>query len=141
VRVQARTTSCLDSAAGEAVVAAVVEMRFLESEEEEGLCLALGVVRMAHQCRRLRMARVRVAGSKAMIGLIGGAGEMVLVGGAWVVVDTKAVGGAREDLEVVGVAHGGMDQVDSVGADDTEMSSFYDLLSFSHSFFPWCTLN
>ena len=57
------------------------------------------------------------------------------------VVDTKAVGGAREDLEVVGVAHGGMDQVDSVGADDTELSSFYNLLSFSHSFFPWCTLD
>ena len=79
VRVQARTMSCLDLAAGEAVVVvAVVAMRFLDLEGE-GLCLALGVVRMAHQCRRLRMA---VVGSKVMIGLIGEAGEMVLVGGA-----------------------------------------------------------
>jgi hypothetical protein len=82
-------------------------MRFLDLEGE-GLCLALGVVRTAHQCRRLWIARVRVAGSKATIGLIGGVGEMVVVGGARVVVDTMAVGGAREDL-VVGVAHGGMD--------------------------------
>ena len=71
----------------------------------------------------------------------GGAGEMVLVGGAWVVVDTKAVGAARDDLEVVCVAHGGINPVDSVGADDTELSSFYNLLSFSHSFFPWYSLN
>ena len=137
VRVQVWTMSCLDSVVGEVAVVAVVGMRFLDLEGE-GLCLALGVVRMARQCRRLRMA---VVGSKVMIGLIGEAGEMVLVGGVWVVVDTKAVGGAREDLEVEGVAHGGMDQVDSVGADDTELSSFYNLLSFSRSFFPWCTLN
>ena len=64
---------CLDSAAEEAVVAGVVSMRFLDLEGE-GLCLALGLARTAHRCRRLRMARVCVAGSKVMIGLISGAG-------------------------------------------------------------------
>jgi hypothetical protein len=58
------------------------------------------------------MARVRVAGNKVMIGLIGGArgtGRSV----ARAVIDTMVVG-ARVDL--VGVAHGGMDhQVDPVG--------------------------
>jgi len=102
---------------------AVVAMRFLDSEGEV-LRLALGVVRTAHQCRRLWMARVRVAGSKATNGLIGGVGEMVEVGGARVVVDMMAPGGAREDLEVVDVAQDGMDQVDSEGADDIELSSF-----------------
>ena len=71
------------------------------------------------------MARVRVAGSKEMIGLIG-VGEMVVVGGAWVIM------GAREELWVVVVAHGGMDQADSVGEDVIELSSFFNLLSVSH---------
>ena len=54
------------------------------------------------------MARVCVAGSKVMIGVIGGAGE------------------------VVGVAHGGgMDQTVSVGVNNAELSSFYNLVSVS----------
>ena len=59
----------------------------------------------------------------------------------WKMMRAVGVPAVGEDLKVVGVAHGGMDQVDSVGADDTELSSFYNLLSFSHSFFPWCTLD
>ena len=59
VWVPARTMSCPDLA-----VLVVVVMRFLSSVEGEGLSLALVVVRTAHQCRRLQMARVRVAGSK-----------------------------------------------------------------------------
>jgi hypothetical protein len=46
-------------------------------------------------------SRVHVAGRKVIIGLISGVGEMVEVGEAWVVVDATAVGGAREDLDVV----------------------------------------
>ena len=53
------------------MVLVVVVMRFLDSVEEEGLSLALGV-RTARQCRSLQMARVRVAGRKMIIGLIGG---------------------------------------------------------------------
>ena len=85
------------------------------------------------------MARVRVAGSKVMIGPIGEVGQMVEVGAVLAVADTKAVG-AREDLEVVGVARGGMDPVESVGVVVTELSPVYNLLSVSHSFFPWHTL-
>lgn len=59
---------------------------------------------------------------------------MVVVGGARVMVD------AREDLGFAVVAHGGMDQADSVGEDVIETSSFYNLLSVSHPFFPRCTL-
>ena len=81
VWVPARTMSCPDSAVGEAAVLVMVVMRFLGSVEGEGLSLALVVVRTAHQCRRLQMARVRVAGRKVTIGLIGGAGEMGEVGG------------------------------------------------------------
>ena len=137
VWVPARTMSCPDSAVGEAAVLVMVVMRFLGSVEGEGLSLALVVVRTAHQCR-LQMARVRVAGRKVTIGLIGGAGEMGEVGGGRVVVGTMVVG-AREDL--VGVAHGGVDhQVDPVWAGVTELSSFYNLLSVSHSFFRWSTL-
>ena len=50
----------------------------------------------------------------------------------WAVADTMAVG-VLEDLEVVGVAHGGMDQAVSVKVDVTELSSFYSLLWVSHS--------
>lgn len=112
VPILARTISYLDSA-GEAVV--VVKSPGLEGE---GLSRALGVVRMVHhQCHQLRvgMVRVCVAGSKVTIGLIGGVGEKTV--------------GAREDL-VVGVAHGGMDQVVewAVGVDVTELFTFYDLL-------------
>lgn len=101
VPILARTTSYLDSAAGEAVlvlaVVVVVVVRFL-GLEGEGLPRALGVVRMVHhQCRRLRvgMAKVRVcvADSKVRSGLIDGVVVMVVV----------------DDL-VVGAAHGGMDQ-------------------------------
>lgn len=139
VWVPARTMSFPDSEAGEAAVRVVVVMMFLGSVEGEGLSLALVVVRTAHQCRRLQMARVRVAGRKVTIGLIGGAGEMGEVGGARVVVGTMAVG-AREHL--VGVAHGGVDhQVDPVGAAVTELSSFYNLLSVSLSCFRWSTLS
>lgn len=91
--------------------------------EREELSLTLGVVRTY---RRLQIARVRVADSKATNGLTGGVGEMVVVGGAWVIV------GAREELWVVVVAHGGMDQADSVGEDVIELSSFFNLLSVSH---------
>ena len=67
-----------------------------------------------HQCHQLRvgMVRVRAAGSKVKIGLIGGVEEMVV--------------GARED-SVVGVA-GGMDQVVewAVGVDVIELFTFYD---------------
>ena len=47
------------------------------SEFRHGRCvwLGLGVVRTARQCYRLWLARVHVAGSKVMIGLIGGVGE------------------------------------------------------------------
>jgi hypothetical protein len=121
VPILARTISSLDSAAGEAVVVVVV-VKF-PGLEGEGLPRALGVVRMAHhQCHQLRvgMVRVRVAGSKVKIGLIGGVGEMVV--------------GAREDL-VVGAA-GGMDQVVewAVGVDVTELFTFYDLVSVGLAF-------
>ena len=88
---------CLDSAAAEAVVVAVVSMRFLDLEGE-GLCLALGLARTAHLCRRLRMARVCVAGSKVMIGRISGAGGGIgrgSVGG-----DGYEGGGGRSGGEV-----------------------------------------
>ena len=49
-----------------------------------------------------------------------------MVGGAWVIM------GAREELWVVVVAHGGMDQADSVGEEVIELSSFFNLLSVSH---------
>jgi hypothetical protein len=115
-------TPYLDSAVGEVVV----EVRFLGLGE--GLALALGVVRMARRCRR-RTARVRAVGNKVTIGLIGGLAERAVVGGVRAVVDTRA-GGALEDLEVVGVARGGVDQAESVGADVTEL---YNLLSVSVS--------
>lgn len=108
VRTLARTISYLDSAAGEAV-AVVVVVRF--QGLEEGLSRALGVVQMVHhQCHHqlpVGMVKVCVVGSKVTIGLIDGVEEMVV--------------GAREDL-VVGVVHGGMDQVVgwAVGADVTE---------------------
>ena len=123
-------SSCLDLAEEEAGAVAAVVVRFLGSEEGEGLSPALGVVRMAHQCRRVWvwMAKVRVAGSKVKIGLIGGAAEMVEAGAVRAVADTKAVG-AREDLEVVGVARGGMDRADPVGVVVTELSPFHNLLS------------
>ena len=132
-------SSFLDSAVGELGAVAVV-VRFPDSEVGE-VSLALGADRMAHQCCRVRvwMARVRVAGSKVMIGPIGEVGQMVEVGAVLAVADTKAVG-AREDLEVAGVARGGMDPVESVGVVVTELSPFYNLLSVSHSFFPWNTL-
>ena len=122
VLILARTISYLGSAAGEAVVAVVV-VKF-PGLEGEGLSRALGVVRMSHrQCDQLRvgMVRVCVAGSKVTTGLID---EMVMV-------DTMVVD-AREDL-VVGVAHGGMDQV-VVGVDVTELITFYGLLSVSLAF-------
>jgi hypothetical protein len=96
VPILARTISYLDSAAGEAVVV-VAAVKF-PGLEGEGLSQALGIVRMAHhRCHQPRVGMVRdfVVGSKVRIGLTG-VGEMVV--------------GAREDL-VVGVAHGGMDQV------------------------------
>jgi len=122
VPILTRTILYLDSAAGEAVVVVVV-MKFPGLEGEE-LPRALGIVRMAHrQCHQLRvgMVRVCVADSKVRIGLIGGVGEMVV--------------GAREDL-VVGVAHGGMDQVVewAVGVDVTELFTLYDLLSVGLAF-------
>jgi hypothetical protein len=133
VPVLAWMISCLDSAAGEAVVVvAVVKFQGLEGE---GSSLVLGVVRMAHHCHQLwvLMIRVRVAGSKVMTGVIGGVGEMVVVGA--VAVDTMVVG-ALEDL-VVGVAHGGMDQVEwVVGVDVTDIFMIF-CLSVWHSFFPW----
>jgi hypothetical protein len=73
-------------------------------------------------------AKVRVAGSKVTIGLIGGAGERAVVGGVRVVVDMMAVGD-REDLEVVGVARGGVDRAEFVGVDVTE--SQYIICSWS----------
>ena len=120
VPVLAWMISCLDLAAGEAVVV-VALVKFLGLEEES---LALGVARMAHhQCHQLwvLMVRVRVAGSKVMTGVIGEVGEMVVVGA--VAVDTMVVAmGALEDL-VVGVAHGGMDRVEwVVGVDVTDIS-------------------
>ena len=113
---EARTISYLDSAAGEAVVVVVV----VKFPGLEGLSQALGVVRIVHhQCHQLRvgMVRVCVANSKVTTVLIG---EMV--------VDTMVVG-AQEDL-VMGVAHGGTDQV-VVGVDVTELFTFYGLLSVS----------
>jgi len=110
---EARTISYLDSAAGEAVVVVVV-VKF-PGLEGEGLSRALGVVRIVHhQCHQLRvgMVRVCVADGKVTTGLIG---EMVV--------------GGEEDL-VVGVAHGGTDQV-VVGVDVTELFTFYGLLSVS----------
>ncbi len=82
-----------------------------------------------HQCRRLRvwMVKVRVAGSKVMIGAIGEVEEMAE--------DMTAVA-AQEDLEV-GVAHDGMDQVAwAVGAGVTELFTFSMIccLSVWHSF-------
>jgi hypothetical protein len=91
------------------------------------LDLAPGVVRMARRCRQWT-AKVRVAGSKVTIGLIGGAGERAVVGGVRVVVDMMAVGD-REDLEVVGVARGGVDRAEFVGVDVTE--SQYIICSWS----------
>ena len=138
VRVLARMMSlCLDSAAGEPGAVAV---KFPGSEEGE-VSLELGAVRMAHQCRRVWvwMAKVHVAGSKVMIGPIGGVGQMVEVGAVRAVADTKVVG-ALEGLEVVGAARGGMDRAESVGVVVTELSPFYYLLSVSHCFFPWHTL-
>ena len=126
VVILARTISYLDSAAGEAVVVVVVKFPGLEGE---GLSRALGVVRMAHhQCHQLQvgMVIVCVADSKVTTGVIG---EMSVVGEA--VVDTMVVG-AREDL-VVGVAHGGTDQV-VVGVDVTALFTFYGLLSVSLAF-------
>jgi len=113
VRDPKRMISYLDSAAAVAVV--VVKFPGLEGV----------VVQMARRrCRRwLRvwMAKVRVAGSKVMIGAIGGVGEMVedVAVEQAVVEDTTAVGG-RGDLEA-GVAHDGMGQVEwavEVGAID-----------------------
>lgn len=134
VLILAWTISYLDSAAGEA--AAVVVVVKFPGLEEEGLSRALEVVRMAHhQCHqlRVRMARVCVAGSKVTTGHIDVVGEMVVVEEA--VVDMIVVG-ARGDL-VVGVAHGGMDQVVEwvVGVDVTELFTFYDLLSVGLAFF------
>ena len=109
------------SAAGEAVLVVVVaKFPCLEGESR-----ALGVVRMAHhQCHQLRVGMVVcVADSKVTTGLIG---EILVVGEA--VVDTMVVG-AREDL-VVGVVHGGTDQV-VVGVDVTELFTFHGLLSVS----------
>jgi hypothetical protein len=69
------------------------------------------------------MAKGRVAASKLMIGLIGGAVGMVQAVGApavvVVVVDTMALG-VRQDSGVVGVVRGGMAQVEPAGADATE---------------------
>lgn len=120
VPILARTTLYLDSAPGEAVLvlAVVVVVRF-QGLEEEGLPRALGVVRMVHhQCRQLRVGMVKVskacvADSKVKIGLIDGVVEMVVVG-------------AREDLVVVGAAHGGLDQVVewAVEVDVTELFTF-----------------
>jgi len=82
----------------------------LEAEEEEaGLWPTLGVVRMGHRGRLPLgwMAKGHVAASKPMIGLIGGAVEMVQAVGApvvavvVVVVDTMALG-VRQDSGVVG---------------------------------------
>ena len=66
------------------------------------------------------MAKGCVAASKAMIRLIDGAVGMVqAVGAPAVVVDTMALG-VRQDSGVVGVARGGMAQVEPAGADTTE---------------------
>ena len=93
-----------------------------EAEEEAGLWPTPGVVRMAHRCRLALgwMAKGRVAASKAMIGLIGGAVGMVQAVGApaVVVVDTMALG-VRQDSGVVGVVRGGM-ALEPGGADATE---------------------
>ena len=92
------------------------------AEEEAGLWPMLGVVRMAHRCRLPLgwMAKGRVAASKAMIGLIGGAVGMVqAVGAPAAAVDTMALG-VRQDSGVVGVVRGGMAQVEPGGADATE---------------------
>jgi hypothetical protein len=99
-----------------------------EAEKEDaGLWPTPGVVRMAHRCRLPPgwMAKGRVADSKLMIGLIGGAVGMVQAVGApaaavVMVVDTMALG-VRQDSGVVGVARDGMAQVEPVGADATEL--------------------
>jgi hypothetical protein len=67
------------------------------------------------------MANGRVAASKPMVGLIGGAVGMVQAVGApaVVVMDTMALG-VRQDSGVVGVARDGMAQVEPGGADATE---------------------
>ena len=127
------TISFLDSVAAAAAAAAAAAVRCLGwvvagvgsgAEEEAGLWPMLGVVRMAHRCRLPLgwMAKGRVAVSKAMIGLIGGAVGMVQVVGApvMVVMDTMALG-VLQDSGVVGVVHGGMAQVEPVGADATEL--------------------
>ena len=93
------------------------------AEEEAGLWPMPGVVKMAHRCRLPLgwMAEGRVAASKSMIRLIGGAVGMVQAVGApavVVVVDTMALG-VRQDLGV-GVVRGGMAQVEHAGADATE---------------------
>ena len=109
------------------------------AEEEAGLWPTLGVVRMAHRCRLPLgwMAKGRVMASKPMIGLIDGAVGMVqAVGAPAVVVDTMALG-VRQDSGVVGVARGGMAQVEPAGADATEyiLGSGLTLALFL-SFFP-----
>ena len=80
---------------------------------------------MAHRCRLPLgwMAKGRVAASKAMIGLIGGAVGMVQAVGAPVVVvvvvaDTMALG-VRQDSGVAVVVRGGM-ALEPGGADATE---------------------
>jgi len=117
----------------DSVVAAAAAVRYpgwavagagSEAEEEAGLWPTPGVVRMTHRCRLPLgwMAKGRVAASKAMIGLIDGAVGMVQAVGApaaVVVVDTMALG-VRQDSGVVGVARGGMAQVEPAGADATE---------------------
>jgi hypothetical protein len=67
------------------------------------------------------MAKGRMADSKPMIGLIGGAVGMVQAVGApaAAAVDTMALG-VRQDSGVVGVARGGMAQVEPAVADATE---------------------
>jgi hypothetical protein len=77
-----------------------------------GLWLMLAVVRMAHRCRRWRSSTALglVVDNKVKIGLIGAA--------AAAAADTKAVD-VRQDSGV-GVASGGMAQVEPAGAVDTE---------------------
>jgi len=67
------------------------------------------------------MVNGRVVDRKPMIGLIGRAVAMVQTMGtsAAVVVDTMALG-VRQDSGVVGVARGGMAQVEPEGADATQ---------------------
>ena len=62
-----------------------------------GVVSGSGLARTAHRCRRLRMARVCVAGSKVMIGLISGAG---CIGRGSVGDDGYEGGGGRSGGEV-----------------------------------------